>query len=132
MEGVMLRDRSWELAELGGRRAEDHASHLLTRNRLAPHDLREAAQEFEAYFIAQMLKVMRETVPTGLFENKTGRLFYSFYDLELGRLAAQAGGLGLARLIETHYARNALESFEKKSLKFEVPATDIQTGRVNP
>ena len=33
-------------------------------------DLRGAAHEFEAYFISNLLKVMRETVPKGALENK--------------------------------------------------------------
>jgi flagellar protein FlgJ len=65
-------------------------------------DLKGAAHEFEAYFISNLLKVMRETVPKGALENKGGAYFYSFYDQEIGRLASQAGGLGLARIIEEY------------------------------
>lgn len=65
-------------------------------------DLKGAAHEFEAYFISNMLKVMRETVPKGALENKGGAYFYSFYDQEIGRLAAQAGGLGLAKMIQEY------------------------------
>ena len=32
--------------------------------------LKDAAHEFEAYFISHLLKVMRETVPKGALENK--------------------------------------------------------------
>jgi flagellar protein FlgJ len=65
-------------------------------------DLKGAAHEFEAYFISNLLKVMRETVPKGALENKGGAYFYSFYDQEIGRLASQAGGLGLARIIQEY------------------------------
>jgi flagellar protein FlgJ len=65
-------------------------------------DLKGAAYEFEAYFISNLLKVMRETVPKGALENKGGAYFYSFYDQEIGRLASQAGGLGLARIIQEY------------------------------
>ena len=65
-------------------------------------DLKGAAYEFEAYFISHLLKVMRETVPKGALENKGGAYFYSFYDQEIGRLASQAGGLGLARIIQEY------------------------------
>jgi flagellar protein FlgJ len=65
-------------------------------------DLKGAAHEFEAYFISNLLKVMRETVPKGALENKGGAYFYSFYDQEIGRLASQAGGLGLARMIHEY------------------------------
>jgi flagellar protein FlgJ len=66
----------------------------------APSQLREAAQEFETYFLSYLFKTMRETVPSGLFENKAGQMFYSFYDQELARRAAEAGGIGLAAMIE--------------------------------
>ncbi|MGH7182374.1 MAG: rod-binding protein [Nitrospiraceae bacterium] len=65
-------------------------------------DLKGAAHEFEAYFISNLLKVMRETVPKGALENKGGAYFYSFYDQEIGRLASQAGGLGLAKMIQEY------------------------------
>ena len=81
-------------------------------------DLKDAAHEFEAYFISNLLKVMRETVPKGALENKGGAYFYSFYDQEIGRLASEAGGIGLARMIQEYTERNAT------SLKFSEPIAD--------
>jgi peptidoglycan hydrolase FlgJ len=69
-------------------------------------DLKDAAHEFEAYFISHLLKVMRETVPKGALDNKGGAYFYSFYDQEIGRLASEVGGLGLARMIHEYTERN--------------------------
>jgi flagellar protein FlgJ len=77
-------------------RGEDHA------------EVRKAAQEFEGYFIAYLLKEMRNTVPTGLIENKAGQQFHSFYDQEIGRLAAQAGGFGLAGMLEAEISGKKL------------------------
>lgn len=71
-----------------------------TRSPASAENIREAAREFEAFFISYLFKVMRETVPNGLLENKAGQMFYSFYDQELGRLAAQAGGIGLGAMVE--------------------------------
>jgi flagellar protein FlgJ len=73
-----------------------------------PMDLRKAAQEFEGYFIAYLLKEMRNTVPTGFIENKAGQQFYTFYDQEIGRLAAQSGGLGLADMLHSEMTRQNL------------------------
>ena len=84
-----------------------------------PVDLKDAAIEFEAYFISHMLKVMRETVPKGALENKGGAYFYSFYDEEIGRLASAAGGLGLGKMIHEYMDKNA------QPLKFSEPRTDI-------
>ncbi len=65
-------------------------------------DLKKASREFEAYFLSYLLKVMRETVPKStLTQNRMGETFLSFYDEAIGKQAAEAGGIGLARLIET-------------------------------
>lgn len=81
-------------------------------------DLKGAAHEFEAYFISNLLKVMRETVPKGALDNKGGAYFYSFYDQEIGRLVSEAGGLGLAKMIHEYTEKNA------PSLKFSEPIAD--------
>jgi flagellar protein FlgJ len=69
--------------------------------------LKGAAKEFESYFIANLLKVMRETVPKGVLDNKDGAYFHSFYDQEIGRLAAESGGFGLARMIDEYTEKNS-------------------------
>lgn len=71
-----------------------------------PEEIRRAAVEFESYFLSYLLKVMRDTVPTGLIENKMGHLFDSFYDQEIGLRGAQAGGIGLADLMVRAYTQN--------------------------
>ena len=70
-------------------------------------ELSRASQEFESYFVSYMLKVMRETVPQGeLTANKMGEMFYSFYDEEIGKRAAQSGGIGLSDYVLAAVARN--------------------------
>lgn len=69
--------------------------------------LNSAAKEFESYFISNLLKVMRETVPKGALDNKGGAYFYSFYDQEIGRMAAESGGLGLAQMIHEYTEKNS-------------------------
>jgi flagellar protein FlgJ len=71
-----------------------------------PEEIRKAAIQFEGYFLSYLLKVMRDTVPTGLIENKMGHLFDSFYDQEIGWRGAQAGGIGLADLMVRAYTQN--------------------------
>lgn len=64
-------------------------------------DIKKASEDFEAYFISFMMKVMRETVPKGsLTQNRMGDTFQSFYDEAIGREAAKVGGIGLAQYIE--------------------------------
>jgi flagellar protein FlgJ len=86
-------------------------------------DLNDAAHEFEAYFISNLLKVMRETVPKGALENKGGAYFYSFYDQEIGRLASEAGGIGLAKMIHEYTEKSA------PSLKLSEPVADTVVGK---
>ncbi|MEK7760907.1 MAG: rod-binding protein [Nitrospirota bacterium] len=89
-------------------------------------DLKEAAHEFEAYFISNLLKEMRATVPKGALENKGGAYFYSFYDQEIGRLASEAGGLGFARMVHEYTEKNA------PALKFSEPAADTKGDKDHP
>jgi flagellar protein FlgJ len=100
--------------------------------------LKDAAQEFEGYFISNLLKIMRETVPNGALDNKGGAYFYSFYDQEIGRLAAESGALGLARMIHEYTEKNSPlpSSFqahkpieEPTSIKAPVPAPPTQMTR---
>ncbi len=64
--------------------------------------IKQASEDFEAYFLSYMLKVMRKTVPKGLFtENKMGEVFQSIYDEAIGKESAKIRGLGLAQYIET-------------------------------
>jgi flagellar protein FlgJ len=78
-------------------------------NRLIPKDkavdrqqLVRAGQQFEAYFISYLLKVMRETVPQGAIANKEGAYFHSFYDQEIGIRAAESGGIGITRMVQEY------------------------------
>lgn len=89
-------------------------------------DLKDAAHEFEAYFISNLLKEMRATVPKGALENKGGAYFYSFYDQEIGRLASEAGGIGFARMIQEYTEKNATP------LKFSEPIADTIGDKDHP
>jgi peptidoglycan hydrolase FlgJ len=70
-------------------------------------ELLRASQEFESYFLSYLIKVMRETVPkNALTANRMGDMLYSFYDEEIGKRAAQAGGIGLSDFVLDTVARN--------------------------
>ena len=81
-------------------------------------DIRKASKEFEAYFMAYLMKVMRETVPkSSLTQNRMGDLFHSFYDEAVAKQAVEVGGIGLAQYIETRLQadqENIVELKEKK------------------
>ena len=97
---MMLPDMAdFSLAQTQEARTEARIAAL--KEKVKHADLKEASEAFEAYFIAYLLKVMRNTVPKGsLTQNRMGEAFRSFYDEEIGRQAAKAGGIGLARYIE--------------------------------
>lgn len=81
----------------------------ISPNALKPNDnadarkqLVQAGQQFEAYFVSHLLKVMRETVHEGAIQNRQGAYFHSFYDQEIGLRAAQAGGIGITRMVQEY------------------------------
>lgn len=63
--------------------------------------LQRAAEEFEAFFLQQMLSVMRRTVPEGGFLEKdhAHQIFEGMLDEALAGEMARAGGIGLANLL---------------------------------
>jgi len=69
--------------------------------------LRSAVESFEAYFIHQMIKGMRQTIPEGgLFEKSFAREIYEdAMDQERSANLAAAGGIGLAKLLYDQLAK---------------------------
>jgi len=69
-------------------------------------ELRKAAKQYESFFISYLLKVMRETVHETGTTGKDAQYFYSFYDQEIGNRAAEAGGIGISRMVEAYIEKN--------------------------
>ncbi|WP_231702180.1 rod-binding protein [Desulfoplanes formicivorans] len=62
--------------------------------------LREAAQGFESIFIGKLWERMRATVPKDNYLHSKEEEFYlSMFDRELSRKMAEAGGLGLGKML---------------------------------
>ena len=79
-------------------------------------ELKRAAQEFEAIFIAHMLKVMRETIEeSGLTEGGFGKSIYTeLFDQEISLSLAKRGALGISDLLEQRLGNNVdLEEKQK-------------------
>jgi len=73
-----------------------------------PARVRELAAEFEAMFIALMLRQMRESMSLAGEDDEPGfgrTPFAETFDVELGRHLAASGGIGLASLIVEAYER---------------------------
>lgn len=72
-----------------------------------PKALRQAAEDFEAVFVAQMLAPMFETLPSGgLFGGGPGeRIYRSLMVEEYGKAITRSGGIGIADQVERELLR---------------------------
>ena len=68
----------------------------------SPEANKEAARQFEALFVQQMLKSMRDATPKGgMFDSDETRMYQSLLDQQMAmQLSTRAGGIGLAKVIE--------------------------------
>ena len=73
--------------------------------------LRKAAQDFEAVFLAQLLKSMRKTVPESelLGNSSESKIYRAMMDEELAAEMARSGGVGLADLLVEQLSPPAVE-----------------------
>lgn len=94
------------IAPPGGRpgadaQAFDRVSRQLSGAR-SERETAAAAREFEAMFIAQMLKPVFETLPReGMFGGGPGeKVFQGLLVEQYGRAVAASGGVGIAEIVE--------------------------------
>ncbi len=92
-------------------------------------ELKKVAQEFEAIFIAHMLKVMRETIEeSGLTEGGFGKSIYTeLFDQEVSLNIAKHGALGIADVL--YRSLSDTTSDENKSGQ---SGTDDPNGGLQP
>lgn len=70
-------------------------------------DLRAAAQQFEALFIQQMLKSMREAnLSEGLFDSQEGDFYMDLFDKQISLNLSEGRGIGLADILVEQIARS--------------------------
>lgn len=73
----------------------------------APASPREAAQQFEALLIGQLLRAAREASSSA--EDQSGAAILEFAEQQVAELLSRSGGLGLAHLlIEGGLSRSSL------------------------
>lgn len=78
-------------------------------NETNPKRVREAAQQFEAMLLQQMLKSAREAGSgdwTGSSEDQTGLSMSEMAEQQFAQVLASKGGLGLAKLVVDGLERN--------------------------
>lgn len=66
----------------------------------------QAAEAFEAYLIGYLSKEMRESVPNGPLNSGASAMFGDFFDQEIGKRVAAAGGIGMRAGLESALARH--------------------------
>ncbi|TCK93369.1 flagellar protein FlgJ [Natranaerovirga hydrolytica] len=73
-------------------------------------ELKQVCQEFEAYFLEQMFKSMRNTVPDGgLIEKSHGEeIFEDMLYQEYAKEASKTESLGLAQMLYQQLSRNQI------------------------
>jgi flagellar protein FlgJ len=83
------------------------------RGEIDPEKLKKACTEFEALFIQEVLKFMRQTIPvSGISGPGAGKEVYqSLLDQELGKSLAKKGGLRIGEMVY----RQMLRKEEKKT-----------------
>lgn len=86
--------------------------------------VRQAAQEFEAIVLGQMLKTMRQASAQGpmALTGTSQKLYRDLMDDELAKTIARKGGVGLADVLVRDLLR--LGFGPKKTLKSQEPAAD--------
>ena len=83
--------------------------------------LKQSAQQFEALFINEMLKSMRESVPqSGLLNNEQTKTFTAMHDQQLSQDIATHRGLGLADMI--------IRQLEKKTIMPQPASAPAETN----
>lgn len=83
------------------------AEQLGKRKSKSQEALMEAAEQFEALFLYQLMSEMRRTVPdTDLLGNRQAeKLFQSMLDQEMATHSAKSQGVGLAKMIYEQMSR---------------------------
>ena len=94
--------------------------------------LKAAAEQFEAMFLQQVIKSMRDTVPQdGLLNSDSSRFYTSLLDQQMAQNMASSGkGIGFARLIEQQLGKNLAAS--QASAEQTVPANAAAAGNALP
>lgn len=94
--------------------------------------LKAAAEQFEALFLQQVMKSMRDTVPQdGLLNSDSSRFYTSLLDQQMAQNMAGSGkGIGFARLIEQQLGKNLAAS--QATAEQTVPANAAAAGNALP
>lgn len=94
---------NWEPSDLMTSKADE----LSKRKSTSQQALQDAAEQFEAIFLYQLMEQMRRTVPETdlLGDRKAENIFQSMLDQEMAGNFAQSQSVGLAKMIYEQMSR---------------------------
>ena len=94
--------------------------------------IRKTSEQFEAYFIQQMMKTMRESIEkSDLVEGGNMDTYQDLMDKEMSLEMVKRGGLGVANMMEKQMLR-AQELSTQDALRLHAPKTEAQAMPLNP
>jgi len=92
--------------------------------------IRQTSEQFEAYFIQQMMKTMRESIDkSDLVEGGNMDMYQDLMDKEVSLQMVKRGGMGLANMMERQMQR-AQDMSTQDALQLRQP--DAQAMPLNP
>jgi flagellar protein FlgJ len=80
--------------------------------------IRKTAEQFEAHFLQQMMKSMRDTVEkSDLVESNNMEMYQDLMDKEVAMKMVQRGGIGVANMLEKQMLKQSAELSTQDALK---------------
>ena len=80
--------------------------------------IRKTAEQFEAHFLQQMMKSMRDTVEkSDLVEQGNMEMYQDLMDKEVANKMVQRGGIGVANMLEKQMLKQNSELSTQEALK---------------
>jgi Rod binding domain-containing protein len=80
--------------------------------------IRQTAEQFEAHFLQQMMKSMRDTVEkSDLVEHSNMEMYQDLMDKEVAVKMVQRGGIGVANMLEKQMLKQSSEVSTQQALQ---------------
>jgi flagellar protein FlgJ len=94
--------------------------------------IRKTSEQFEAYFIQQMMKTMRESIEkSDLVEGGNMDTYQDLMDKEMSLEMVKRGGMGVANMMEKQMLR-AQELSTQDALRLNAPKAEAKAMSLNP
>lgn len=99
----------------------------------SPEAIHAASQQFEALFLQQVLKAMRDATPQdGMFDSEQTKTFQSMLDQQLAQSLAAKGSTGLAALLEKQLTRGQAHDPAKPAIPAAAADPAATSGKPAP